>query len=200
MSTGHRIVGIVGSYRKHGTIDTAVSAVLEAAQAAGAETEKIYLRDQHIEFCTNCRQCLQQPGPERGKCGLDDDMKHLLDTLEAADAFVIGSPVNFGNVNALTQRFIERCVCYGYWPWGQSVPTPRQTGLTKKAVLISSSAAPGFLARWLTHSMKTLRQVTKLLSAKTIGTLWVGMVDPQDPTLPDRIQHRVQQLGQQLAA
>jgi NAD(P)H-dependent FMN reductase len=198
MSTGHRIVGIVGSYRKHGTIDTAVTAVLEAAEAAGANTEKIYLQDQNIEFCTNCRVCLQQPGPERGKCGLDDDMKHILDALEAADAFVIGSPVNFGNVNALTQRFIERCVCYGYWPWGQ-LPKARKTELTKKAVLISSSAAPGVLARWLTSSMKTLRQVTKLLSGKPIGTLWIGMTDPQDPTLPDRLQQRAQKLGQQLA-
>lgn len=200
MSTGHRVVGIVGSYRKHGTIDTAVSEVLAAAEAAGATTEKIYLQDQHIEFCTNCRVCLQQPGLKRGDCILDDDMKTVLDTLEQADAFVIGAPVNYGNVNALTQRFLERCVCYGYWPWGQSAPKMRKSATPKKAVLISSSAAPGLLARWLTSAMKTLRQVAKMLSAKPVGTLWIGMIDPQDSTLPANLQNRARKLGQKLAA
>jgi len=200
MTTAHRIIGIVGSYRKHGTIDTAVTAILDAAQAAGAETHKIYLQDQHIEFCTNCRACLQQPGAQRGECVWQDDMAALLDQLEAADAFVFGAPVNYGNVNALTQRFVERCVVYGYWPWGQKVPTPRQPQLTKKAVLVSSSAAPGLLARWLTSVFKTLKQLAAMLSAKPIGTLWVGMIDPQDATLPQRVQRQAVKLGQRLAA
>ena len=199
MTTHHRIIGIVGSYRKHGTIDTAVTAILAAAQAAGAETHKIYLQDQHIEFCTNCRACLQQPGPQRGECVLRDDMAAILDQLEAADAFVFGAPVNFGHVNALTQRFIERCVCYGYWPWGQKAPTPRQSQLTKQAVLVSSSAAPGILARWLTNVTKTLRQWARLLGARPIGTLWIGMVDPQAAQLPLKVQRRAQKLGQRLA-
>lgn len=199
MTTGHRIIGIVGSYRKHGTIDTAVTAILEAAKAAGAETQKIYLQDQHIEFCTNCRACLQRPGAKRGDCVLQDDMAALLDQLEEADAFVFGAPVNFGNANALTQQFVERCVCYGYWPQGQNAPTLRQPDATKKAVLVSSSAAPGFLARWLTSVFKTLKQLATMLSAKPIGTLWVGMIDPQDATLPQRVQRQAEKLGRRLA-
>ncbi len=195
-----RIVGIVGSYRKHGAIDTAVSEILTAAAAAGADTDKIYLRDQHIEFCTNCRACLQQPGPQRGECVLQDDMSSLLTTLDEADGFVLGSPVNFGNVNALTQCFIERCVGYGYWPWGQKAPTLRQPNVTKKAVLVSSSAAPGLLARWLTSAAGTLKRLARLLCAKPIGTLWIGMVDPHHPELSHRDQRRAEQLGQQLAS
>jgi len=199
MTTAPRIIGIVGSYRKHDTIDTAVTAILAAAQAAGAETHKIYLQDQPIEFCTNCRACLQQPGAARGQCVLQDDMAAILDQLEAADAFVLGAPVNFGNVNALTQRFIERCVGYGYWPQGQNVPTMRQPHATKQAVLVSSSAAPGCIARWLTSVFKTLKQLANMLSAQPIGTLWVGMIDPQDATLPDRVQRQAQKLGRRLA-
>ncbi len=199
MTTHHRIIGIVGSYRKHGTIDTAVTAILDAAEAAGAETHKIYLQDQYIEFCTNCRACLQEPGPQRGTCVLADDMAAILDELETADGLVIGAPVNFGHVNALTQKFIERCVCYGYWPWGQKAPTDRQSQITKQAVLVSSSAAPGCLARWLTNVTKTLRQWAKLLGARPIGTLWIGMVDPQAAQLSPRVQRRAQKLGQRLA-
>ena len=51
------ILGIVGSYRKGGTIDQAVSSVLAAARTNGAETKKIYLKDLNIRFCNNCRRC-----------------------------------------------------------------------------------------------------------------------------------------------
>lgn len=66
------VLGIVGSYRKGGSIDQTVSAVLASATAAGAATDKIYLLDSHIEFCTNCRRCTQQPGPNLGRCFLED--------------------------------------------------------------------------------------------------------------------------------
>ena len=199
-STHPRVVGIVGSYRQHGTIDTAVSTVLAAAATAGAETATIYLKDHPIEFCTNCRACLQQPGTQRGECCLHDEMADLLDQLEQADAYVIGAPVNCGNVNALTQRFVERCVVYGYWPWHQPAPTMRNEAVTKKAVLISASAAPGVIARRLTSVIKTLKQLAKFLSATPIGTLWVGLVDPQHPNLSPRCRRQAQQLGQRLAA
>lgn len=63
-----KVVAIVGSYRKGGTVDTAVDAVLAGAREHGAETKKIYLIDQHIEYCRNCRSCTQDPGETRGKC------------------------------------------------------------------------------------------------------------------------------------
>lgn len=199
MTRALHIVGIVGSYRKQGTIDTAVSEILAAAGAAGATTQKIYLQDQDIQFCTNCRTCLQQAGLARGACVLEDDMQALLDMLDEADGFVLGTPVNCGSANALTQRFVERCVVYGYWPWGQKAPVFRQAEVTKKAVLVSSSAAPGLFARWLTSARSTLKQLARYLSAKPIGTLWVGMADPQHPALSARSRHRAEQLGRRLA-
>ena len=43
-----KILGIVGSYRKGGVIDTLVSEVLASAQEQGALISKIYLKDSHI--------------------------------------------------------------------------------------------------------------------------------------------------------
>lgn len=63
---GAKIVAIVGSYRKDGVIDTAVEAVLAGAREKGANTHTIYLTEHHIEFCRNCRTCVQTPGQERG--------------------------------------------------------------------------------------------------------------------------------------
>jgi multimeric flavodoxin WrbA len=79
-----QVVAIVGSYRKGETIDTAVEAILEGARARGAKTHKIYLIEQHIEFCKNCRRCSAMPGPERGKCAQEDDLGNLCTSLQPA--------------------------------------------------------------------------------------------------------------------
>lgn len=43
-----KILGLVGSYRKNGIIDSLVTAVLSSAEQCGATTKKIYLTDAHI--------------------------------------------------------------------------------------------------------------------------------------------------------
>ena len=72
MKKNTRVTAIVGSYRKGGIIDSAVDEILAGARKEGALVSKILLIDRHIEFCTNCRTCTQQPGPQRGKCIIDD--------------------------------------------------------------------------------------------------------------------------------
>ena len=114
-----------GSYRKGGTVDTAVQAILEGAREKGAETRTIYLTEQHLEFCHNCRRCTQAPGLQRGQCVQEDDLQAILDEVEAADAVVLGSPVNYWNVTAIFRRFMERLLGCAYWPWGMAAPQPR---------------------------------------------------------------------------
>jgi multimeric flavodoxin WrbA len=199
MNTSQGIVGIVGSYHKNGVIDSVVTEVLEEAVKQGVQTQKIYLQDQQIEFCTNCRVCLQEPGSERGKCILDDDMDRILQDIESADALVIGAPVNFGNINALTRRFLERCVCYGYWPWNAAAPKLRNPKPKKKAVLVSSSAAPALMARFLTGALGALKDLAKMLGAKPIGVIWVGLVNQKDTPISDRIKQQAKRLAEKLA-
>lgn len=199
MNTRHKVVGIVGSYRKHGYIDTAITEILTAAETQGAQTQKIYLHDRPIEFCTNCRVCLQEPGLERGKCVLQDDMDSILQDIESAEALVIGAPVNFGNINALTKRFLERCVCYGYWPKDAVTPTLRNPMTRKKAVLVASSAAPAWMGRWLTGTLGTLKYLAKMLGAKPIGVLWIGLTRATEVELSDKIKQQARRWGQKLA-
>jgi multimeric flavodoxin WrbA len=45
-------------------------------------------------------------------------MGAILDEIAASDAVVLASPMNFWTVTALMKRFIERLVCFAYWPWG----------------------------------------------------------------------------------
>ncbi len=198
---GKRVVGIMGSYRKGGAIDTVVSEMLKAAQSLGAETTKIDLIDQHIEYCTNCRACCQEPGPQRGRCVIDDDMEEILTALEAADAIILGAPVNFGDVNALTRKFLERMVGLAYWPWEYPVgPKLRHQTITKKAVLVTSSSAPGLLTKLFARSLKTLKRMARLLGAKPIGVLVVGFVNEPKVHISDKTRQNAQVLGMKLAA
>jgi NAD(P)H-dependent FMN reductase len=195
-----KVVAVVGSYRKGGTTDTVVEAVLAGAREKGAETSTIYLIDRPIEFCTNCRECMQTPGPERGKCVQKDGLEPMLQEIEAADAIVLGSPINHGNVTAIFRRFMERIVGYGYWPWGQKTPSGRKKVPTRKAVLVATSAMPGFLVPLATGTGYALRTTARILGAKPVGALWIGLT-PATPNyvLSPKNRKRARALGWKLA-
>ncbi len=198
-----KIVGIVGSYRKGGIIDTAVSQALKGAEESGAETVKIFLPDKKIEFCNNCRGCTQQPGDKRGECIYDDDMEGILQQLDEADGYVLGSPVNFGTVTAITKRFMERLVVYAYWPWGKiAAPKFRNVKLNKKAVIITSFTPPGWIGRIiLPGAAKQLKLTAKVLGAKQLKFLYLGMVPKAaDSKLDDKNMQKAIQAGKRLTS
>jgi len=198
MST--RVVAVVGSYRRGGATDIAVEAILGGARAKGAVTQTFRLKEQHIEFCNNCRACTQLPGEARCRCGQEDDLEQILTAIEASDAVVLASPVNYYNVTAIFRRFLERLLGYVYWPWGKIAPKPRSKQQPRKAVLVATSAAPGFLIPLATGAARALRVTARLLGAKPVGKLWIGMVaGEQQPTLSARTVERARQLGMKLA-
>lgn len=194
------VVAIMGSYRQNGVISHIVDEVVKAAADAGAETRRFDLEHQHIEFCTNCRCCMQEPGDQRGACIHDDDMEALLRTIEQADSVIIGAPVNMGNINALTRRFMERCAGFAYWPWGSPAPRFRHQEINKKAVLVSASGAPALAGRWLFGAHGALKMMAKIFGAKPIGTIWVGFVSEEEIPIPDKHLSQARKLGHALAA
>lgn len=195
-----KVVAIVGSYRKGGTIDSAVEAVLAGAREKGASTHTIYLSDQHIEFCTNCRKCVQHAGEQRGKCVLDDALNGILAEIDAADAVVLGSPVNCFNVTAIFCRFMERLVGSAYWPWGKPAPVDRSKLRPRRAVLLASAAMPGFLIPLATGAARALRLTAQMLGAKPVAHLWIGLAagQPHQPLSP-RTLDQARCLGWRLA-
>jgi putative NADPH-quinone reductase len=190
------IVAILGSYRKGGTIETAVESILDGARARGAQTQVYNLREQHIEFCTNCRSCMQAPGTARGHCVQKDDLENILTAAEAADTLVLASPVNCYNTTALYRRFMERLVGFGYWPWGQNAPSARSSKRPRRAVLVSSAAMPGFLIPLATGAPRALRLTAALLGAKVVARLWIGLAAHQPQAhLSAAVLKRAQRIG-----
>jgi FMN-dependent NADH-azoreductase len=195
------ILAIVGTYRKGGVIDTAVDEILRAAKDAGAQTSKIYLIDKHIEFCTNCRACAQQPGPARSTCKHKDDMAGILEQIDSAQGLVLASPLNFYNVTAVTRRFMERLVVYGYWPWGQGGPKFRIANSGQKAVLVTSSAAPALVGKiFFRQGLGALKAIAQCFGAKVISRLYFGTIAQKpDYKLNPKELARAYQAGIKLA-
>ena len=195
-----KIVAILGSYRQGGTIETAVDIILQSARARGAETQVFNLREQHIEFCTNCRSCMQAPGATRGQCVQQDDLEDILTAVEAADALVLAAPVNCYNTTALFRRFMERLVGFGYWPWGQNAPRARSRQRSRRAVLVASAAMPAFLIPLATGAPRALRLTASLLGATPLRALWIGLAAHQpEAHLSASVRQRAVRIGAMLA-
>ena len=199
MDRQKKVTAIVGTYRKGGIIDTAVDEILASAREQGALAEKIHLTDTRIEFCTNCRTCAGQAGRERGTCPLSDDMAGILDKIEQSDVLVLASPMNFGTVTAIMKRFIERLICYACWPWGAMAPRKRTRENPKRAVVVVSSAAPAFLARYTTRITGLLKQAADLMGARTTGVLFIGLAArKQHQDIGAQARRKARRLGRKL--
>ena len=189
----HKVLAINGSYRDDGITDQTVNALLQAVQAAGAEVELVLLRDYPIEFCLNCRECTQQPGEMPGECVQHDGMQDLVEKIESADAYILAAPTNFGSVTAIFKRFMERLIVYAYWSWDMNAPKFRkEKAVKKKAILISSCAAPGILGRWIYGTHKQLKMTAQTIGAECVGTIFTGMISKQPrPKLVGRVQSKI---------
>jgi putative NADPH-quinone reductase len=198
-----RIVAVMGSYRRDGIIEQTVDAMLQAAAGAGAETEKIVLADESIEFCTNCRKCTgaELPGMRRADCIFDDRMHDICQALDEADGIILAAPINFFTVNALTKRFIERLLVYVYWPWEKPLPKPRIKKRDKKAVVMTASACPAFLGRWIMpNALGVMKGAVNLLGAKVTRKLYFGLVCKEEhQRLSPRQVRNAQTAGRLLA-
>lgn len=202
MSERKKILAINGSYRDGGITDQAVEDVLDNLRALDVDVEHIKLREHPIEFCLNCRECMQQPGVAPGRCVHNDGMAELVQRIEAADAYVLAAPTNFSSVTALFKRFSERLSVYGYWPWGKAAPVFRRDKMPKKpAIIISSCAAPGILGRLTYVTNRNLRITAKTIGARVVGSMVTGLISQErKPELPKRTRFRARVLAPRLLA
>lgn len=100
-----RVLGIMGSPRIGGNSDLLLDAVLEAAEAKGAECQKVVLNRLNIRPCQHCDGCTRT----QGSCVVQDDMQTLYEPLRAADRVIVASPVFFMSLTAQTKAMIDRC-------------------------------------------------------------------------------------------
>jgi multimeric flavodoxin WrbA len=119
----------------------------------------------------------------------------------AADGYIIGTPVNMGNVTAVMKTFLER-ICWvfakpGTWPIA-GCPTPRTTRDKAAIIIVSSGIVAPLLRRWCDDATPLIRSVcTDSLNAKVVGDLYAGAVEKRGVAAYTGKAHR---LGKRLAA
>jgi multimeric flavodoxin WrbA len=104
VSSGIRVLGVLGSPRRGGNTDLLLDEALRGAAEGGADVEKVPLDRLNIRPCTACEGCR-----DGVRCVLDDDMGPLYHKIESADVIILASPVYFEGVSAQAKAFIDRC-------------------------------------------------------------------------------------------
>jgi len=99
-----RVLILSASPRKGGNSDTLCNQLMEGAQQAGLQVEKIFLKEKKINYCTGCGACYN-----RGNgCSQKDDMENMLNKMIDADIIVMATPVYFYTMNGQMKTFIDR--------------------------------------------------------------------------------------------
>lgn len=198
-----KVLAIMGSYRKGGTIDTVIDKILEGARDGGAETEKIVLVDRHIEYCRNCFTCYRDLDADIGRCPIQDDMRGILEKCAAADGLVFGAPVNAGTVTALMKTFIERAVFTmsrptGRFLWYHGIPQPRGKESKRAVVVTSAGTIPAFLRFLFAYPEFQLAGTARYqFKARVVGSLFISAI--KNRRLREAELRHAYLLGQRLA-
>jgi len=77
---------------------------MTGAKQAGHHSEKIFLGDKKIKYCTGCGTCIDKVNV----CPLKDDMAEVLDKMIAADVIVMATPLYFYTMCAQMKTLIDR--------------------------------------------------------------------------------------------
>lgn len=98
-----KVLAIIGTGFKNGTVDKMTQAILQGAQSADHETESIYLSDYQVSPCLGCFQCLGD-----SPCKIKDDFHKLYKKCTEADVLILSTPIYMGNVSGLMKNFFDR--------------------------------------------------------------------------------------------
>ncbi|MBS3783027.1 MAG: flavodoxin family protein [Anaerolineae bacterium] len=100
-----KMLGISGSPRE-GATSYAVKEGLAFAQSLGdVETEFISVRGKEINFCIHCDYCVRK----KEGCVFEDDVAKMYPSMEAADAWLLGTPVYQGTLSGQLKAVLDRC-------------------------------------------------------------------------------------------
>jgi multimeric flavodoxin WrbA len=132
-----KFLAIWGSPRRGGNSDILLKAFIDGATQAGAEVERIALRELKISPCQEIYHCFKD-----GTCPIKDDMLPLYDKLIQADVVALASPIFFYNVTAQAKAFIDRTQAIWARRYRVKMDFP---GPDRQGILLATAATHGKL-------------------------------------------------------
>ena len=157
-----KVVALHGSPNVDGLTESLATAALAGAAEAGAETEVVRLTDHEI---AHCRQCDNGWGKCRkeGRCIVEDDFEQIRAKVREADAWILVTPVYFGDLSECVKAFTDRLRRCNTGAKGE--------GLADKPVL--GIAAAGGSGRGIAPCLVSMDRLFGHLNAETADLITV---------------------------
>jgi multimeric flavodoxin WrbA len=101
-----RVVGISGSARKGGNTALLLRHAFSELEKEGIGTELVELSGKRVHGCTACYKCFAN---KDRRCAVRGDaVNDCIETMDAADGILLGSPTYFTDVTAEMKALIDR--------------------------------------------------------------------------------------------
>lgn len=101
-----KVLLVNGSPRKCGNTSVALNEIAKTLEKDGVESESFWIGAKQVRGCIACGRCR-----ELQHCVFEDDCANELSAkLAASDAFVVGSPVYYGQPNGALLAILQRAL------------------------------------------------------------------------------------------
>jgi multimeric flavodoxin WrbA len=164
-----RLLILTGSPRRAGNSEYLAGMAAEAAEAAGAEAERVSLAAQKILPCTACDLCHARKAKY---CVIHDDMDGLYAKVLGADALLFITPVYWFSLGAQIKLFIDRL--YGLWNWDNGFIRGKKVG----AVLVYGDE--DIYSSGGVNALGSFEHMFRFLGADYEGAAYGTANDPED--------------------
>lgn len=164
-----KVLGISTSPRRDSNSDLLLQQALAGAEATGAETEYIRLRNFNIAPCIECNSCFK-----KGVCRVEDDYQMLSSKMLEADRLIFATPIFFMTVCAQAKALIDRCQCL--WAHKYVLKQPLiTTGHDRRAMVI---AVGGTKSKKMFDSVRlTAKYFLDVLEMNYAANLFINNID-----------------------
>ncbi len=163
-----RVLGIMGSPRRHSNTEILLDKALEGTREAGAETEKVLISKLKISPCLEIYACFKD-----GNCTIKDDMQMLYDKLLEADHIVFASPIFFYGITSQAKAVVDRC--QALWARRHVLGMGKEDKRVRRGVFISVGATQG--KRLFDGAVLTVKYFFDAIGVKYSGDLLVRGID-----------------------
>ena len=100
-----KVLMINGSPRQKGNTSIALAEIAKQLEKLGIESEIVWIGNKPLRGCIACNTCKEKPGA----CVFDDDVCNGISAkMNDSDAFIVGSPVYYGQPNGALVAIVQR--------------------------------------------------------------------------------------------
>ena len=163
-----KILGIMGSPRRHSSTEILLDRVLLGAEQIGAEVDKVVVSEIKVHPCMEIYACRRE-----GKCAIKDDMEWLYVKLLEADHIVFSSPIFFYGLTSQAKAIVDRCQAL----WVRKYTLGMETGdkRVRRGVFVSVGATRG--EKLFDGAVLTVKYFFNAIGVKYAGDLLIRGIE-----------------------